>query len=463
MRVKPKTRVFLESMLFPLIPWGINFFFQEDPGFSSLFFLPYLGLLFVISAYYGKTSGFISFGVSIILIAITYRSSIPRFGIKELLIIPISGGGVYLLGIIRDVYTRQLDRIRERLKALVKENWLLKKTTSALSEVDRELEERVSRQAESITILSDNIQHIDSTNFHKALDLLMDTIYIFSKADKMSIWEHQHNPLRLVRYVQRGWTEKELEKKEVSIEGNILGWVFRNDTPFSIRMLLQYDHLRHLDDGNSILTYPIVFNKTIWGVLNIEKMPFTKYNSYAEGVVQMIIKLAEPNLEKAYEYESLIQSGKIEGDTRLPMFSLFKTSLTQMTENTREEEGNLSIILFEIINYKALADIHSESVILSLFPELNKTLENLTKNRGHIFHYKNKNQIAIIMPNTDQDGASLLCLEILEKINVDTWVAGDNKIALEGIIGFASMGMEITTPESMMERAEHLLSIQKAE
>jgi len=462
MGVKPKVRIFIESLIYPLIPWGINLFFPDNPGFSGLYFLPYLGLLLILSAYYGKISGFISLAVSIGLIAGKFRTSIPQFGMKELAVIPAACAGIYLLGTIRDMYTQQMARIRQRFKELVKENQLLKKTTSALSEVDRELEERVSRQEESITILSNKIQQIDSMDFQQALELLMDTVQIFIKAEKMSIWEHEHKPLRLILRADRGWEKNtNSEKKELSIGGSIHGWVFRNDKPFSVRMFLNYDHLRCLDKGENILTYPIVFNKSVWGVLNIEKMPFIKYNAYSEHIVHMILKLAEPALERAFEYENMIKTGRIDSETRLPVFPMFETRLNTMVEETKAVEGNLSIILVEIVNYEELVNLYGEPVILTLFPEISANLESVTQNRGQIFHYKNRNQMVIIMTNTDQDGASLLCLEVLEKINDYPWEAEGKKISLEAVIGFASFGEQITTPLGLMDRMEELVAVQK--
>jgi hypothetical protein len=75
---------------------------------------------------------------------------------------------------------------------------------------------------------------------------------------------------------------------------------------FSIKMLQKYQNLKVLDNGNSIITVPITIDNQVWGALNIEKIPFIKYNLYTEQLLLMIADLAAPIIRNAIRYSTLV-------------------------------------------------------------------------------------------------------------------------------------------------------------
>lgn len=476
MRINTRVRTVLESIFFPFIPGIVNIIIYKDPGFSHLFFLPYAVIALVLAAYYGKLSGFISLLSSVTWIA----GFLPLFFLifhdiqpdtvywitlweGSWQVVPFIIIGIYLFGLIRTAHIGQRRDLKNRMKELVKENWLLKKTSSALSVVDRELEEKVSRQQESITILYNQIKKIQGMKLHEALDTLLETVQLFTKAANLSIWEHRHAPSDgLYLAASKGWTPTRDIEKMRSIENSIEGWVYRNNTIFSLRMLLQYDNLKALDMKRNILTFPIVMNKTVWGILNIKEMPFEKYTRYSESIVQMIIQLAEPSLEQAFDYETLLLTGEIDSETQTPAFSQFSSVLNSETERAKVRESNFSIILLELVNLEELLSGYGEKVWKSFFPVFSAHLIDATKNKGQMFRYKNRNQLALIIPNIDYDGASLMCLDILEMINFTKWNISGDQIALETAIAFSALGNETNTAEAMMEKVENIIQVQKA-
>ena len=98
----------------------------------------------------------------------------------------------------------------------------------------------------------------------------------------------------------------------------------------------------------------------------------------------------------------------------------------------------------------------------AFFPNFSDHLIEATKNKGQLFHYKNKSQLVLIVPNIDFDGASLMCLDILEMINFTKWNIGGDQISLETAIAFSALGEETDNAEAMMEKVESIIKIQKA-
>jgi GGDEF domain-containing protein len=191
-------------------------------------------------------------------------------------------------------------------------------------------------------------------------------------------------------------------------------------------------------------------------------MPFEKYTRYSESIVQMIIRLAEPSLEQAFEYDTLLLTGDIDPQTQIPTFSQFSSELETTIEGTKVREGNLSIILMEVLNFAELTESYGDAAAHTFLPELAGKLQESTNNKGQLFHFRERHQLALIVPNVDYDGASLMCLDILEMINFTKWTIDGDRISPETAIAFSALGEEAASAEAMMEKVESIIQVQRA-
>ena len=71
---------------------------------------------------------------------------------------------VYIFGTIRETDRLKITKTREHLRKISKEHYRLKRISSAQLEINRELEERVSRQQATITTLYNQMHKMDSLN-----------------------------------------------------------------------------------------------------------------------------------------------------------------------------------------------------------------------------------------------------------------------------------------------------------
>jgi PleD family two-component response regulator len=225
-------------------------------------------------------------------------------------------------------------------------------------------------------------------------------------------------------------------------------------------MLLQYENLRRIDRGFNLITFPIEMGNSIWGVLNIEEMPFIKYNRYTERLLFIIISLMEPPLQKAIEYEDIVRKEEFDTVTGLPLFTSFYKMLTEDLKRKKTEQGTLSMMIIEIVNYPQIVNEFGKEKAHRFLPEIVDAVNDASGNTGHSFRYKEDNQLCFIFPNLDYDGASLYCLEILELLNAEGWVIERQPVMLEGIIGFSSYTGSQSADE-LIDSAENLLAMQK--
>jgi len=463
-----------ELLLFSIGIAAVNVFFRHNPGFFRGPFNPYLLLALIVAAYYGKYYGFASLLFSAVIIAAPLPAALNLLEpgtwntaywneLRTLATVPLATTlvSVYILGLIRDAQAGRLGKAKQQVRMYSRQKGELLKQKKIFETINRELEQRVSRQQDSITALHSEIQQLYSVNLDRALETILATVHRFSGATTLSIWEAhpESKDLRLV--VSRGWQEQSSRPTVVSMEDSIEGWVLRNNTMFSVKMLGHYENLRKMDHGCNIMTFPVAAGRKIWGILNIADMPFAKYNLYTEKLVAMILALAAPALERAVEYEAVITQAEVHPVTGLPAFAHFFSLLKETLQRALRQRETLSVLVLELTNFDDLSENFGKETTLQLISQLAGQLLILSRNKANLFHYKDENQIAVLYPNLDYDGASLFSLEALGVINNREWTLNEQKVNLEVMIGYASLSEEQIEAEALLQIAENILEMQK--
>ena len=470
---KPITRIG-ELLLFPIAIGAVNLFFRDNPGFFRGSFNPYLLLALIVAVYYGKYYGLLSLLFSSLIIALPLPFVLSIFqpgtwglsywaDLRSVAPVPMAATLVsaYILGLIRDAQTGRLAKAKERVRLFSRQKGELLKQKRVLETINQELEQRVSRQQDSITALHSEIQELYSLNLDKALETILSTVQRFSGATEVSIWQVHPETKDLHLVVSRGWDESGSRPTVISVENSIEGWVLRNNTVFSVKMLGQYENLRQMDRGHNIMTFPVAEGRKIWGVLNIADMPFAKYNLYTEKLVTMILALAAPALERAVEYEAVVTQAEVHPVTGLAGFTQFFSLLKNTLQGARRDKETLSVLILELTNFDTLSESFGRENALRLVSQLAGQLLILSRNKANLFHYKDENQIAVLYPHLDYDGASLFSLETLSMINEKEWILQEQKANLEVMVGYASLSEEQLEAEGLLQIAENILEMQK--
>jgi hypothetical protein len=275
-----------EVFAFTLLICVVNWFFPRSLGFLEGFFNPYVTLSLFIAVYYGKYYGFLALGCAALEIGVGLPLArslssgagllIPRETLNALgrlgpLPLATALVEVYLLGVIRDSLTRADRRARDLLIGISRDKGLLKRQVRALRSANLEMEERISRQEDSITSLYSQVQVLSSTNLSKALGAILQMTARFVGATRCSIWQHRPDEKSLAFVSGLGWEGATERRTLLPDEGTIEGWVVRNSSIFSVKMLLSNEALARMDEGRNILTMPITAGRRTWGVLNIER------------------------------------------------------------------------------------------------------------------------------------------------------------------------------------------------
>lgn len=467
-------RIILELLFFSIVIVIVNFFFRQDPGFFDVIVNPYIALSLLAGAYYGRYYGIVSIFISAFLVAVplsitwelVYTKTLTDIYWKYLAdqaIIPCSVAliGAFFFGSMRDALVKKYERVKALLTKISREKGVLKKETQGLKITNRELEKRLSTQKDSIISLYLRIQGLYTLNLKNSLGLILSTVQRFTGATSCSIWEYVQEYKQLLLRLNAGWENTTDAATVITVDNSIEGWVVRNNMIFTVKMVLQYENLRKLDTGRNIYTAPMLAGHKIWGVLNIERIPFEKYNLYTEKLLLMILALAAPAIERAIEYESFMVKEPLNPFTGLPPFSQFYVYLEMEVNRMVVEKGTLSIIIVESVNYPDIVSDLGKEKIFKFMLEMAEDIKQLSGSKAVFFHYKSDNQFSLLYPNLDFDGCSVFCLQILETLNQKEYMVDGTVVKPEVILGYASLGEKDNNAKALIDIAENLLEMQK--
>ena len=458
-----KRRNIPESIIIALIIGGLTLIPQVErflPNQQTLMLITALFLAF----WHGRMAGVLSF---LIMQAAYLTGKTALFNhtinIEEILINSTLGIILsYLGGSLNQFRLYQIEKILSRYRRMAYDRGKLKDISSAQQDIIRELEERVTRQRTSLNLLHQKIQEIDCLDTNMSISNLLDTIIHFTEASSLSIWVYDNQTNQLKLKMRKGPNEQQPERNKLDLKESIEGWVFRNNQLFSIRMAMDYEALNALNLQESIICCPIVLDSKTWGVLNIENLPFIKYSSYTENLVQIIINLAQPALKRALDFESLLIEEEENPLTGFPQF----TQLYRVMEKYRYDDSGTanssSLVILEFNDFRDLIEQYGLEEIKKLQAHVLKKLAERSRALPELFHYREDSMVALFIPSLDYDGCSLFCLESLDYINSNVWLVKGDQVQLEINLGYASCGIsEKMDPDDLMKRAEYLLEIQK--
>jgi len=462
-------RIGAEALALAATPAAANLLFPGDPGFLALHGMPVFLAGPLFAGFYGLRWGLVAALLSALLgfglLPALSGSFTPAWLAAAAETLPASCvlGFFSLLG--AGFFKHRFDRFRSlvmrRLRRITKESVARSREARALTRVNRVLEERVSGQKDSITLLQNQVRKLASLNLDQALSTILETIELFTETRASSIWIPDPASSLLVPAATRGWKEGDERETALDPDTSIEGYVLRNRKPFSVRMLLDNAEFDRFDAARNIITLPIIVKDKVWGALTIEDLPFERYSLYSESLLAILLSLAEPYLRSITEYESLHAQREVDPDTGFPQYPVLWANLAKELERRAFDPGFVTLVVVEMANFETALERWPRADLKRLLFQVKEAFDASSNEKHQAFHFKTDGQFALLLPGLDQDGASFLCLDLLTICAGLELRIGGEIVSLEIIVGFASSRGGAGDPDTMVETAEHLLSIQR--
>ncbi len=452
----------LEILFFASLPALIDVLLPGPPGYPGLFALPYLAVFPLFAAFYQP---WYALGAGVLACA------------QGLLLSRLEGGGAaglglavafsgtlslsFLVAFIRNRLRKFRATILQRYRGVVHRLVGLEKKNEVVERVNKVLENRVSAQKDSITLLHDRVKKMVTLSLDQALETILETITLFTDMSAGSIWTLSAEGDALVPAAVLGWNEEDRRTAVRGLDNTIEGYVFRNRKPFSVRMLLEGAEYDRFPTDRNVITLPLVIGPKVWGVLNVEDLPFERYSQYTESILAIMLSLSEPYLRRIIEYETMKGQQELDPDTGYPLFSILHRTLEQDLERIKFEAGYVSLIIIEIGNYQNLRETWSQEQIKRMLFALKNDIDRAKRIQTRAFHHKEAGQLALLVNDLDQDGTSFFCLDLLAMFSEYRFTIDKVVMPVELTLGFSSSAAGNQTADALIETAEYLLSMQR--
>lgn len=469
MKQKPLSRIIIEVLLLAPVPLVADLLIPGDPGFLSVFGLPYLLAFPLVSAFYGfgwgLLSGVVSAGAGLALypclLGVCWSEQAAALVPGALPSAVLALIASVLIAFSRDRNARFRKNVLDRFRAAVHKEVAASKKNQVLEDVNRVLENRVSSQKDSITLLHNQVKKLASLDLNRAMSTILETVALFTEMSAGVIWTLDGERKSLVPAAVFGWDPEKTRETAIDPENSIEGYVLRNRKTFSARMVLDSPEFDRFDLSSNVIAMPLIIGNKAWGVLCVEELPFERYSQYSESVLAILLSLAEPYLLHILEYEALNAQRELDGDTGYPMFPMLYRILEKEVERLSYEQGFISLVVFEVLNFAELCEKWPRAKIKKILFKLKDEMDKVKRMKSKVFHFKEDSQLAMLLPDLDQNGTSYFCLDLLSLISGFSFSIDGEAIPVEILLGFSSSAVGNASADSMIATAEQLLSIQR--
>lgn len=465
-----RARYLIEAFVLAAAAFALDLTVAGDPGLLDAVVNPYLLAALVIAAYRGWLPGYaaLAAGATLAYVGMEIGPAVPAASnpLADPRLPTLASTaviGVLLFGLIHFAGHRRMRRLQREAADLGRERDVAERQRTGLLAAASELERQVSGQRDSLAYLHSRWRELASANVDETLRVVLDTVSELTGAERCSLWQFDAAAGELVVRATAGGDADDRAERRLPVNGSIEGWVLRNDRLFSAKHLTRYDTLRRADRGTVVYAAPLRAGARAWGVIDVERLPFERFNAHTEHLLLLTAAIAAAPLEQAIAYESGLAPADRSAYTGYPLFEQLDRVLAADVAACAAGGGTLSVILIRIGNYHRLVSEagaeQGDRVIEAVF----RAAREIAAGAARCFHYKHDGQLAVVCPGLDFDGAALFALDLLRWAAEPAVPDDCGGARPELAVGYSSLARGVDDADALLRMAENLLAMQHRE
>jgi len=454
-RMVPKNPEFVGGLLGLSLMVVINLlWFRDEIGFLGVHPHPYWIVIILIATRYGFRgglwTGFLAAGIYVALLKLSRQDlSLWELADTKYLVTPVLFLVVgMIVGEIREVQKRKFEELESDHESLREAFDQLSRSYEAMGKAKEELDTRIISQEHTLSTLYDAAQGLKSLQEKEIYPSVLEMVKDFFSAEACSIYMLSDNRLKLV--IGSGDPAKLERKKEVDPGDGMMGRAFSSGETVSLNFFVSSRDFSELESSEIIISAPLVgSNKQTLGVLNIEKLPFVKFNPHTVRMASLLADWCGAAVENARTYKETKDRNISDEITNAYTYSYLQERLKEEFSRARRYKTPLSVLSLDIADFSTFSDKVKQDVLTVLSLVLKSKLRDVDL----LFHGSTSGRYVIILPDTPVEGALLPKQRILEEINAFMFrpYEEDEKLLQ---IEMAEMGMsdDIKEPEELIPK-----------
>ena len=429
------------------------FFFRQNMGFVDIDPHPYWIIILPLAARYGLRAGFWSaLAGGLLEFALSRGRGFQEgvFGnlelgvVNDLLLFLCVG---LLLGEIREVQRRRHLDLKSRYEETKESLATLKTHYTALVQAKQELDASVISQEQTLSTLFEAAKGLRSLEIDAIYPAILKLLEKYVAVQAASLYVMKDDSLVL----QAASGESNLARTErVAPDRGMMGLAVQSKRLTSINKLRVEGGGEEVLKEGILVSVPIMSTgDRVTGVINIEKMPFIKFNPLSLRMIAVIAEWAGTAIENAKVYSEAKAKSISDELTGAYTSAYLLQRLTEEVHRSRRYNLPLSLIAVEMVGFAQFP----EQTKYDLMVVFSKLVSVILRGMDLFFQGDIPGYYLLILPNTDLSGARALTGKLLKEINSFMFRVSEEDDILKIRFGLATLHDMQTGPAELINEA----------
>jgi diguanylate cyclase (GGDEF)-like protein len=207
-----------------------------------------------------------------------------------------------------------------------------------------------------------------------------------------------------------------------------------------------------------MVAIPLIFGGRLNGFLVLANK---HYGSYDQDDEDALMSFTFQAFQTIAMHDEITNLAVTDGLTGLNNHRNFQDYLSKAVEHTKRYQTNLSLIILDVDHFKTFNDIYGHQVGDVVLKTIASIMSEEVRKTDFVARYGGE-EFAVVMPETDYEGARILAERLRSKIANTPFKIPDGDSAMITVsIGFASIPENTREKEQLIEMADRALYLAK--
>ncbi|MEN8907583.1 MAG: sensor domain-containing diguanylate cyclase, partial [Clostridiales bacterium] len=212
-------------------------------------------------------------------------------------------------------------------------------------------------------------------------------------------------------------------------------------------------NFNNINPKKSILCVPIKYNNDITGICYLENaLSSSVFADDDIDILTIIMSQAAISIQNANLYKMAITDGL----TQLYNHNQFKLLLKNELKNLSSKNDTLSVIVFDIDNFKKFNDTYGHKAGDEVLINVANITKKTCRNSDILARYGGE-EFAIILKNTNLDGAFIVAEKIRNSIEEHKIIFNEIKLSVTVSIGISNYPRDGIHPDQLFKKADEAM------
>ncbi|MGE4553055.1 MAG: HDOD domain-containing protein [Desulfovibrionaceae bacterium] len=451
---KSPTSLLVEVLLgFALISAVNIIWFRSDLGFLEVSPHPYWILVLLLSVRYGFLAGvFCGVLAASVCLGLTV---LGRHGTTLYELFRMLLGEPLLFILVGAVLGEITQGLRSRYEALLTEHEELKVASEKLKErydavikAKQEVDTRILSQEQTLSTMHETAHALRSLSEAEIYPAALEMVAKFLGAEACSIYLFDKGALHLKGELGAVTGHDRLPER-LPDEG-LMGRAFTGGKVASVNVALEMYEKGELPDVEVLISAPLVTSgRKPLGVVNIERLPFLKFNTQTIRMAEVFGGWCADALENALLYTDTKSKTITDDITGAYTIGYLHSRLAEECARARRYKTDLACIVLDILGYVEYSEDQQREILTSLSNALKQMLRNIDL----LFSGDEPGRYFLLMPNTPLAGAKVVGGKIVQLVAELGGVGVVESGGLPVAMGVSVFGEQTMTPEAVVAAA----------